>query len=110
MASNAEYLREWRKRNPRYWERQYRKRRELVRAIRDEAKKKPCADCGNEYPPYVMQFDHVRGEKLFMISETRQAKMSIAKLHAEIAKCDVVCANCHSIRTHGKDHAWKGIK
>jgi hypothetical protein len=46
-----------------------------------------------------MQFDHVRGEKLFNVSYFR-SKAKIDFLLAEIAKCDVVCANCHAIRTH----------
>lgn len=41
------------------------KKRALVHA----AKSVPCVDCGKEYPPYVMDFDHVRGNKKFTIGE-----------------------------------------
>ena len=61
-------------------------------------KNKPCVDCGKRYPPYVMDFDHVRGKKLFNIG--RDLKNRARKiLLAEIAKCDLVCANCHRERT-----------
>ncbi len=66
-----------------------------------EAKSVPCADCGVRYPPYVMDFDHRNpAEKLGNIGCGR--KWGEPRLRAEIAKCDVVCANCHRERTHGK--------
>lgn len=58
----------------------------------------PCMDCGCKYPHYVMQFDHVRGEKLFCIGEGRNRSQE--KILEEIAKCDLVCANCHAERTY----------
>ena len=57
----------------------------------------PCVDCGGRFPPECMDFDHVRGKKLFLVSTARQR--SIETSLAEIAKCEVVCANCHRIRT-----------
>jgi hypothetical protein len=64
-----------------------------------EAKNKPCADCGGIFPFYVMQFDHVVGDKEFGISEHRM-NYGLTRLMAEIAKCEVVCANCHAVRTY----------
>lgn len=61
----------------------------------------PCADCGLRYPPYIMQFDHVRGEKEFNIGRGTSSGVSQERLDAEIAKCDIVCANCHAERTYG---------
>jgi hypothetical protein len=55
------------------------------------------------YPTYVMQFDHVRGVKEFEIGQAQRLQVSTARLFAEIAKCDLVCANCHMERTHGPD-------
>jgi hypothetical protein len=48
-----------------------------------------------------MDLDHVRGRKEFKVSEVVQKAYSISleRLQAEIAKCDVVCANCHRVRT-----------
>lgn len=56
----------------------------------------PCADCGIVYPHYVMDFDH-RGDKRRIISN--MTRYSLESIKAEIAKCDLVCANCHRIRT-----------
>jgi hypothetical protein len=74
---------------------QRRRSREWIRSL----KEKPCADCGIPYPFYVMQFDHVRGEKLFNIG-TRGPTRSSEQILAEVKKCDVVCANCHAARTY----------
>lgn len=71
-------------------------------------KEVPCTDCGVQYPFYVMQFDHVKGEKLGNISQfvsNRQWKRALE----EIEKCEVVCANCHMERSYqrqpkGEDH------
>lgn len=63
----------------------------------DRYKEQPCMDCGVEYPSYVMDFDHVRGEKAFQIGGSLH--LSLARLIAEVEKCDVVCSNCHRIRT-----------
>lgn len=71
-----------------------------IRHIIREAKDKPCADCGVLYPYYVMDFDHLG----FEIKEGNIALM--VNTHGrnavveEIKKCDVVCSNCHRIRTH----------
>lgn len=65
-------------------------------------KQQPCADCGKIYPPYVMDFDHVRGEKKFDISLSERTAWETVL--AEIAKCDVVCANCHRERTWERAH------
>lgn len=72
-----------------------------IRGILHEAKDVPCADCGVRYPPYVMQFDHVRGEKLFELGVAPNRHISEARVRDELAKCEVVCANCHAERTWG---------
>lgn len=67
-----------------------------------KAKYKPCTDCGVQYPPYVMQFDHIGVDKVLNISAMRRKKMNFALIEAEIAKCEVVCANCHAERSHSR--------
>ena len=59
----------------------------------------PCRDCG-ETDPVVLEFDHLR-DKLFNIGG-RLAYYKWESILEEIAKCDVVCANCHRRRT-----AWR---
>tara|TARA_Y100000310_G_C20309159_1_gene635412 strand:- start:340 stop:696 length:357 start_codon:yes stop_codon:yes gene_type:complete len=66
-----------------------------------------CTDCG-ETNPIVLEFDHVRGKKLGRIARLARDG-SLEDLKLEIAKCEVVCANCHRIRTH-KQGDWANKK
>lgn len=65
----------------------------------------PCVDCG-EADPEVLDFDHVRGEKLVDVCHARRRKLSV--LWAEIQKCEVVCANCHRRRTRRREREAHG--
>ena len=64
----------------------------------DGAKNVPCKDCGLRYPPICMDFDHVRGEKKRNVAHFIFTG-SFKSMQDEIAKCEVVCANCHRLRT-----------
>ena len=65
----------------------------------NEFKNVPCANCDNRYPYYVMDFDHRDpAEKSFDLARGKYGRLDA--VIAEIEKCDVVCANCHRIRTH----------
>jgi hypothetical protein len=56
----------------------------------------PCVDCG-ERDPVVLEFDHLRDKEFDIGRElSRRSWHSILE---EMAKCDVVCANCHRRRT-----------
>ena len=95
------YQREYYERNKEYY---LAIQNERVKRNRDgirQAKQVPCEDCGKRYP-HVMDFDHRPGEtKSFNLAITAgQTRLSWEKIAAEIAKCDVVCANYHRIRTH----------
>jgi hypothetical protein len=72
-------------------------------AIVLKLKSEPCADCGQRYPPYVMDFDHV-GPKTANISGL-VFTVSTERLLREVAVCEVVCANCHRERTHSRSEA-----
>jgi hypothetical protein len=70
---------------------------EFLRNLR----RRPCADCGRSLPPWVMDFDHRDPKtKSFALAAGHALLKSRDVLIAEIAKCDVVCANCHAIRTY----------
>lgn len=81
---------------------QNKKRNAMRRYIQEVKESTPCADCGMQYPHYVMDFDHLPGEvKLYNISNQMNSDIgSLATLKAEIAKCEIVCANCHRHRTY----------
>jgi hypothetical protein len=74
-------------------------RRKWLRSLKEG---RPCADCGRVFLPEAMQWDHKPGfEKLFEISAAYAGWTREAVL-AEIAKCDLVCTNCHIIRTFAR--------
>lgn len=54
-----------------------------------------CQDCGYDAHHAALEFDHVVGDKAFNVAHAK----SIAQARAEIQKCEVVCSNCHRIRT-----------
>ena len=76
--------------------------KQKMRIYIDELRQEPCTDCKQCFPIDCMEFDHVpeRGKKLFAISEAAGGQtFSEKKFTEELAKCDLVCANCHRIRT-----------
>jgi hypothetical protein len=64
-----------------------------------EAKSQPCTDCGGRSHPAVMAFDHLPGseKRLDVANLVRRGSIRLARI--EVAKCEVVCANCHAYRT-----------
>jgi hypothetical protein len=56
-------------------------------------------DCKESFPYYVMDFDHVRGRKHKNVMELIPT-LSKKIIDLEIAKCEIVCSNCHRVRTH----------
>jgi len=74
-------------------------RRKIAKDYINSAKDVPCADCGKKWPPVAMDFDHVRGDKIKSISSYVSGAYKLELIKEEIAKCEVVCACCHRIRT-----------
>lgn len=63
-------------------------------------KDKPCSDCERVFHPAAMQWDHRPGTvKLADVGELL-GKNNRQRVLDEIAKCDLVCANCHAVRTY----------
>lgn len=70
-----------------------------------ELRRVPCSDCGGTFEPYQMDFAHRdQGTKAFNLTSGGAMLMSTRKLLDEVAKCDVMCANCHRVRTQA-EHA-----
>ena len=72
------------------------KRRSMLAALKEGV---PCTDCGVSYPSFVMDFDHVRGAKQFSVG-AGALTLAWDRVLAEVEKCELVCANCHRVRTH----------
>lgn len=64
----------------------------------------PCMDCGHNFPPVCMDFDHRDPEqKVGTISSMIGSNCKREDIFEEIEKCDIVCANCHRIRHLGSE-------
>ena len=76
------------------------KRRRKVKETLVEESGSKCVDCGFKGPPFMFDFDHRDpNEKIFQLS-VKGGSYSLEKLREEAAKCDLVCSNCHRMRTH----------
>lgn len=110
-SCRREYRRQHYENNKAYYFRRVREReRRIYVEVVCAAKARPCADCGIQYAPWQMDFDHVRGTKLMGIARRAAKTYSIRKVKAEIAKCEVVCANCHRNRTYFRHLVRKEAK
>ena len=103
-ACKSEYAAEYYIRNhARRVEYNRRQRKEAVAFYRELKEGRPCADCGGMFHPSAMQWDHRPGvEKVDDVS--RMYGLSRERVLEEIAKCDLVCANCHAVRTHDRNN------
>ena len=87
-----------------------RTRQDATLAFLRELRRLPCADCRRTFAPHQMDFDH-RGDepKSFNLTAGRAMLKSRQALLDEARKCDIVCANCHRIRTQVR-HARREIR
>ena len=98
---NSEYFKKWYEKNK---EKQYSRIKQQQKKTRDEVREykesNPCLDCKQYYPHYVMDFDHLE-DKINNVSRLASTG-SRKQVWEEIEKCELVCANCHRIRTHNR--------
>jgi hypothetical protein len=66
-----------------------------------------CADCGYNKDAYALQFDHISGDKKKNVSDMISSDYGWKTILEEMNKCEVICANCHAIRTRvrGQHHS-----
>lgn len=102
LVQKRQYNEKNREKNLAYAQKRQAERQEFLNKIKDV----PCKDCGETFPPYCMDFDHTQGVKEGNISEMKS--YSIEKILAEVAKCDIVCSNCHRIRTFNRNNQLSG--
>lgn len=67
--------------------------------ILDQLRSVPCADCGARFAQCSMDFDHRDPSAKVMRVTLMVGRAGIRRILAEAAKCDIVCANCHRLRT-----------
>jgi hypothetical protein len=84
-----------------------RRRQEATTAFLRELRDVPCADCGRRFAPHQMDFDHREpSQKSFWLCSGRAALKNRDQILAEAAKCDVVCVNCHRLRSRKRHREW----
>jgi len=74
------------------------RRTDIIKYLQEYKQSRPCIDCGENYPYWMKDFDHL-GNKSFNISSFRNNTSMLSKVKLEIEKCEIVCANCHRNRT-----------
>lgn len=75
------------------------KRRRFLNLLKME---RPCYDCGGMFPPAVTDWDHLpQFEKKFNVG-AQQKSFSLEACIDEINKCQLVCSNCHRLRTQAR--------
>jgi hypothetical protein len=75
-------------------------KKESMKRFVDAVKSFPCQDCESFWPVCAMQLDHREPSQKVKQVSTIINFGSWSKTVEEIMKCDLVCANCHAIRTH----------
>lgn len=77
------------------------RRKTNARYVRVIKETNSCADCGEYFRDYpeVLEFDHIGTDKTAAVARMVGQGVSLSKILKEIRKCDIVCANCHRIRT-----------
>jgi hypothetical protein len=82
------------------------KRRAIARAyVTDLLRSGTCRDCGLA-DPAVLEFDHV-GPKTMEVGKLVREAYRLERVAAEIANCQLVCANCHRRRTRRRVRSWR---
>lgn len=100
----ATYNRRWRQEHPGYVGPKQQSIKDYLLGLKSNT---PCADCGQKYRACCMDFDHVKGVKVNCVALLANS-CSWPQLLAEVAKCEIVCSNCHRMRT--QDRATKKRK
>lgn len=79
----------------------------IIVQIRELKSTTPCSDCHIIYPYYVMDFDHV-GKKTAEVSRLISNGCG-KRVLKEIKECELVCANCHRIRTYNRRKSPRSV-
>lgn len=102
-AYHREYMRKWyaenKEKHAAYVARVSKRVYEEISEYVNHAKKSPCTDCGGTFPPEAMDFDHLRDKKF---SIGKNGRRSLREVVEEITKCELVCSNCHRVRTKAR--------
>lgn len=77
--------------------------KKIKQFLADYKLEKGCIDCGYNKHHSALEFDHIKGKKTLNIAWAK----SISQAKKEIEKCEVVCSNCHRVRTYNRLYPCK---
>jgi len=72
---------------------------EFIRSLKNG---KSCVDCQEQHPYWRLYFDHRENKSINISLISSRKHWCDKRILQEIAKCDLVCANCHRLRTISK--------
>ena len=85
-----------------------RERRHARYAEIQTLKSNPCTDCEKSFPYYVMDFDHRDpATKTYDVPTMVKQMFAWGTVLTEVAKCDLVCACCHRLRTYHGNNSYR---
>lgn len=93
-AYHTTYMRKWRAENTEHHHRTWSELRKKKKAWLDEHKRHNPCKCGESHPACLDFHHRDPSEKEGNLSEAI-ARWSMKKLQSEVAKCDIICSNCH---------------
>jgi len=74
-------------------------RARIRKLVQDYKQNKGCADCKENYPYWILEFDHTSNDKIAGINTMVRERYPLDVIKKEMEKCEVVCSNCHKNRT-----------
>lgn len=99
---NTETRKAWyiRKKQDKEWvnrvrEQSNERKHKIIQFLNEYKLQKGCQDCGYKQYAVALDFDHINGTKELNVCNSK----SITQAMKEIKKCEVVCSNCHRVRT-----------
>lgn len=99
-------IEEYRKYMATYMRERYRKNTLIIRQLKVD---RGCTDCGYNHNHAALEFDHLNGRESDRDTVAQLMGKSIKRILEEVEKCEVVCANCHRIRTFNRLQESRGV-
>lgn len=112
FKGNTEFLENNKIKCKKYWqknkkyeiEKQAKERLTSIRWLEDYKRDKKCIKCGFNHPA-ALDFHHRNpADKKYLVPYLASHNFSKEKILEEIAKCDILCANCHRIYHYENNH------
>lgn len=80
-----------------FFRKRYRKNKAIIHQYKLD---KGCTDCGYNENQEALEFDHIKPHLRGTVASQMGKSMNV--IMKEVDRCEVVCSNCHSIRTYNR--------